>query len=486
MVRLGMITNKIDYKVYSNKPFAIWANSRIINERLSANSYNQDYLDFAKAKNIFNFKKVSDIAKVTAMIGWKGLTTDDYVDEDGVYLLRTVDIKNNYIDLENTVMAKREKVYEQPQIILKQGDIIFSKDGTLGITAIVPSHQNREMCVGSTLARIRLNSNLDNYYVCAVFMSKIVQVQIRYFTSGIAQPHITQEYINKLEVPIPSPEIQKYIGDKVRKAEELREKAKRLKKEAEDILAVELGFRNLQEKLCVYKEKFSWIKVKELRDRIDGEFYKTDFILNNEHIDALRNNGIQILRLKDIIDKGSYGILPSSDDYGKGEVVLLRSTNLKEFLIDDSDVIKVPEYYYKEKVQVNEGDILLEIKGQCYSGAIATELKNKTIVNGSIYKFSVNKGINNYYILAYLLSKSGKLQKRQNLANSIISYLSIDCINNLKVPVVSIEKQQIIGGKYKAYVEQMNKSKQLIQEAKQDVEDLIEGNFDVSKVKANN
>ncbi len=48
-----------------------------------------------------------------------------------------------------------------------------------------------------------------------------------------------------------------------------------------------------------------------------------------------------------------------------------------------------------------------------------------------------------------------------------------------------MEKQQIIGGKYKAYVEQMNKSKQLIQEAKQDVEDLIEGNFDMSKVKAN-
>ncbi len=70
---------------------------------------------------------MSDIAKVTAMIGWKGLTTDDYVDEDGVYLLRTVDIKDNYIDLENAVMAKREKVYEQPQIILKQGDIIFFK-----------------------------------------------------------------------------------------------------------------------------------------------------------------------------------------------------------------------------------------------------------------------------------------------------------------------------------------------------------------------
>jgi type I restriction enzyme S subunit len=79
------------------------------------------------------------------------------------------------------------------------------------------------------------------------------------------------------------------------------------------------------------------------------------------------------------------------------------------------------------------------------------------------------------------LSKSGQLQKQQNLANSIISYLSLDCINNLRIPVLSVEKQEIIGQKYKNYVEMEYKSKQLFQEAKNYVEDLIEGSFSMKK-----
>jgi hypothetical protein len=38
---------------------------------------------------------------------------------------------------------------------------------------------------------------------------------------------------------------------------------------------------------------------------------------------------------------------------------------------------------------------------------------------------------------------------------------------------------------YRRIIDNIYTSKKLIQEAKQDVEDLIEGNFDMSKVKAN-
>ena len=54
------------------------------------------------------------------------------------------------------------------------------------------------------------------------------------------------------------------------------------------------------------------------------------------------------------------------------------------------------------------------------------------------------------------------------------------------VPRINDNKEEIIANKIKLYIELLYQSKQLIQEAKQDVEDLIEGNFDMSKVKANN
>lgn len=457
-----------------------WVDSILLNDRIDAKNYKVEYLELQNKIISQTYFTLRDIIEDIN----NGFEVNRNYSDTGINYITVKDLKEFEIDYSGVKKINLHFSDVPAKGRLKEGDIIISRSGSIGIAKTI-TNNDVDSIISYDIMKLRVNNKIDRDYLTTYLNSNIGRKLIEQLSYGAVLKKIGQEEFLNLLISIPSPEIQKYIGDKVRKAEELREEAKRMRKEADEILKVELGFNILQVKLSVYKEKFSWIKTKELDDRMDGEFYKTDFILNNEHIDILKNNGVQVLRLKDIIDKGSYGILPSSDDYGKGEVVLLRSTNLKEFLIDASDVIKVPECYYKEKVQVNEGDILLEIKGQCYSGAIATELKNKTIVNGSIYKFSVKKGFNNYYILAYLLSKSGQLQKQQNLANSIISYLSIDCINNLNVPVISMEKQQIIGGKYKAYVEQMNKSKQLIQEAKQDVEDLIEGNFDMSKVRAN-
>ena len=484
MVRLGMITNKIDYKVYSNKPFAIWANSRIINERLSANSYNRDYLDFAKAKNTFNFKKVSDIAKVTAMIGWKGLTTDDYVDEDGVYLLRTVDIKDNYIDLENAVMAKREKVYEQPQIFLKQGDIIFSKDGTLGITAIVPRHQNKEMCVGSTLARIRLNSNLDNYYVCAAFMSKIVQAQIGYFTSGIAQPHITQEYINKLEIPIPSPEIQKYIGDKIRKAEELREEAKRLKKDAEEIFYEAIEIDKLNSKL-IKVTKFSWIKENQIEDRLDLKYNSPSIITIYEHFRKYKCS-----LLKDEF-KTISGYAFSSGDFDDmdGEKVI-KIGDISDFTIDTTSLTRVKiGTKVKERIRefsCNIQDLVYAMTGATI-GKVAMYIDNETVyINQRVACIKPKRNnIPTGYLLLYLNSDIGK-EISYSLSTGVAQpNIALEELNNIVIPQLANNIMDKIHHNVLNSLIKHKESKQLIQEAKQDVEDLIEGNFDMSKVKAN-
>ncbi len=476
-----MFIDKINYRVYSNKPFAIWTDSKIIDERLSANSYNQDYLNFRKGKSTFNLKKISGIAKVTAMIGWKGLTTDNYVNEDGVYLLRTVDIKDNFINLENAVMAEREKVYEQPQIILKQGDIIFSKDGTLGVTAIVPRHQNKEMCVGSTLARIRLNSKLDNYYVCAAFMSRIVQAQIRYFVSGITQPHITQEYINKLEIPIPSPEIQKYIGDKVRKAEELREEAKRLKKEAEEIINDSLNFRQLDLLYKGSKVKFKWISTNVLTDRTDGNYYEQKYV---ETINHIKRNSKKCITLNSIIDSIYTGKKPMYDEKGT-EAYFVESGNISSnFLeIDNKEKVDLSKYN-----QVLFGDLLIAKDGETI-GKIAINLINEIIIiNEHTYCVRLKEKYKYYSAYIYYLLINDYINPliRREATGSAQKGLNFSFAENIIIPIL---EEDIIINLYNLELRRCNniyKSKQLVQEAKQDVEDLIEGNFEMSKEKAKN
>ncbi|MEC2078586.1 hypothetical protein, partial [Metabacillus fastidiosus] len=108
----------------------------------------------------------------------------------------------------------------------------------------------------------------------------------------------------------------------------------------------------------------------------------------------------------------------------------------------------------------------------------------EAIVNGSIYKFSVKEEFNNFYVLAILQSLIGDLQKEKYGANSVISYLSLDVIQNLQIPVLDQSIQKEIGGKLKSYVLNQLEARSLIISAKYDIESLIEGTLDESKIES--
>lgn len=475
------------YIIANKSPEALWIDKDLLTNRIDNSYYRLQFIESDLNNKDIPKKLLKDILKSPLTdFGSFSLTKEIEYVREGIPYIRSSDFKEFFIEEENICYITEEvnKILSKSEVF--EGDILITKMGSdMGKAAYISKlpFSLGKCNSNATIAKVRVKDEFDKHYIVAYLNSKYAVNNVWRNAVGSVQPRVNLSDIENYIIAIPSPEIQKYIGNKVRKAEELREEAKILKKEAEDILSSELGSNKLNEKLNFHTEKYSWTKAQDLSNRIDGEFYKTEFVLNNEYLKGLNSQGIQVINLKNIILNGSYGILPSSSDYGKGEVELLRSTNIKEFLIDDSDVIKVSEDYYKDKVKICNGDILLEIKGQCYAGAVAENIRNKTIINGSIFKFSVKKEFNNYYVLGYLLSQSGQLQKKQNLANSIISYLSIACINELQIPILNKEKQDIIGEKYRRYVQTFIKSKELIKEAKQYVEDLIEGNFDMSKIK---
>jgi type I restriction enzyme S subunit len=141
------------------------------------------------------------LADVSAMIGWKGLTTEHYT-ETGPWLLRGVEIVNGVIDFDALVSVAQDKYDEQPQIHLEKGDVALSKDGTIGKAAVIPDLP-QQMAVGSTVARLRLREpkGINPYYLEHVLNHPVVQIQIASFATGMAQPHITQEWIEQLQIP---------------------------------------------------------------------------------------------------------------------------------------------------------------------------------------------------------------------------------------------------------------------------------------------
>lgn len=178
----------------------------------------------------FKCKQLDTLVDISAMIGWKGLTTEHYVDE-GPWLLRGVEYRDGYIDFDALVSVEQYKYDEQPQIHLTHKDIAMTKDGTIGKAIVVPK-LNKSMAAGSTIARLRIkNGTINPYYLEVVINHPVVQIQIQSFATGLAQPHITQEWIAQLIIPrVESAESE--IAKLVEKHHCLMERAHNLSKEA--------------------------------------------------------------------------------------------------------------------------------------------------------------------------------------------------------------------------------------------------------------
>ncbi|WP_232364150.1 restriction endonuclease subunit S domain-containing protein [Desulforapulum autotrophicum] len=146
-------------------------------------------------------EELSKLVSISAMIGWKGLTTE-YYQKTGPWLLRGIEFNDGVIETDKLVCIAEHKYLEQPQIHVREGDIAFSKDGTIGKAVVIPALTNR-MAVGSTVARLRIldNVEINPYYLQFILNHKSVQIQVKSFATGVAQPHITQEWIAQLIIP---------------------------------------------------------------------------------------------------------------------------------------------------------------------------------------------------------------------------------------------------------------------------------------------
>ena len=467
-----------------------WVDCKFINDRMDSSSYitqiNMGLFDLYKKESTdFQIKTLDDICnKIVDGPFGSDILEEDYV-EQGVPFIRVQNITEYGFEDSNLVFISEEANKRISRSECRPGDLVFTKTGRLG-TVCVLNNEYSNYNIRGDLAKLQLKSQIDPYYVMSYLNSNFGTKITNSYSSGSTRGRILISNIKKIVIPIPSPEIQKYIGDKVRKAEELREEAKRLKKEAEEILNRELNLNKLEESLkSSINSKHNWITSMDINDRIDSYYYKRRYILVNQHL-----NDYECIQIRDIASV-DYGYMPTEDyaDENNG-VPLIRVTNMiGNLLLDLSDLkyisksINIPDDKY-----VDDGDILVV---QCGNTTGKIALMTKEVENYLYPSFCLriklkNKSINNKY-LALLMEMSIIQEQIWQSASysSVRPNTTKPAIENIRIPLIEKQKQEDVGALVEKYIDNIYQSKQLILEAKQDVEDLIEGNFDMSKVKAN-
>ena len=90
----------------------------------------------------WNIKRIKYLARLKGRIGWQGLTSDEYTDV-GPFLITGVDFSDGGINWESCVHITEERWAEAPEIHIKNGDLLITKDGTVGKVAIVENLQGK-------------------------------------------------------------------------------------------------------------------------------------------------------------------------------------------------------------------------------------------------------------------------------------------------------------------------------------------------------
>jgi type I restriction enzyme S subunit len=87
-------------------------------------------------------KKLKYLADIRGRIGWRTLTTEDYVDEGPILLgVRNI-LSNNHLSFEDLTHIPVEKYDESPEIKVQENDILLAKTGaTIGKSCVVPKNE---------------------------------------------------------------------------------------------------------------------------------------------------------------------------------------------------------------------------------------------------------------------------------------------------------------------------------------------------------
>ncbi|ABN52376.1 restriction modification system DNA specificity domain-containing protein [Acetivibrio thermocellus ATCC 27405] len=472
-----MINNVLVWK----QPNISWIHPINIDNSINANNFNFDYLDTLNKLRSSNLKilELRDIAdKISDGPFGSQLKVEEYK-EQGFPVYRVKNIIDTQILDDDIVYIDAKKQQQLKRSEVLPGDVLITKAGRIGSAAVVPSKFGNGN-ITSHLVLVRLKKTINNYYLVAYLECKYGKVITGRESYKSTRPELTKNEIGNVIIPIPSPEIQKYIGDKVRKAEELREEAKRLKKEAETFLYEMIQLKPLND---FDKDMFSFVNSNYIdSERLDSEYYKTKYITLEKLLKSKK-----VTSFKDIIIESKYGASVPAD-YTMVGIPFIRGNNLTDNEINIDDIVYLNKKL-KDEVKdhhVNTGDILITRSGTVGISAVVDEKCDGFSFGSFMIKLRIDMRIwNPYYIAAFLNSFWGKWQIERLQNGAVQQNINLQEIGRIIIPIISKENQDKIEELIKNYINKKRQSKQLIQEAKQDVEDLIEGNFDMSKVKAN-
>lgn len=426
--------------------------------RMDAEYYQPEYLQIAE--QLKGAKKVADL---TSDIRY-GLYVEPEYQNKGVNFIRALNLSDFCISGE-ILKIKEQKVPSAYKLKIGDSLIVRSGANTGNVGLIYP--RLKDSTFGSYTIRLRFDK--INPFFAAIFLNtKYGILQTRRLQTGMAQPNLNIPNIKEIRVPAISNEQQKKIEKICLEIEETRKQSESLYSQAENLLLEELGLKDFK----IEDEIYNIVNLSEVKeaDRVDAEYFQVKY---DKLIEKIKKHKAK--KLSDLISIKK-GIEPGGEEYQDNGKPFIRVSNLSKFGINNNNQKYLSEEFYqklKKDFEPQMDEILLT-KDATPGIAWAVKEKIEGIISGGILRLKIKSEIESEYLALIINSIVGQMQAERDTGGSIIIHWRPEQIKNCLIPILPKPTQQKIADLVQRSHQSRKEAKELLEEAKNKVENLIE------------
>lgn len=145
-------------------------------------------------------------------IGWQGLKADEFI-EAGPYLVTGTDFENGKVNWNTCYHISQERYDEAPEIHVEIGDLLITKDGTVGKVAYIDEKPDQVSLNSHLLIMRPLNNNYSNRFLFWTIQSSVFKKFFGLTQNGTIMASLSQEKINDFVYVMPDIDEQEKIAN---------------------------------------------------------------------------------------------------------------------------------------------------------------------------------------------------------------------------------------------------------------------------------
>lgn len=382
----------------------------------------------------WNIKRVKYLASLKGRIGWQGLTSDEYIDE-GPYLITGIDFQNGGIDWNNCVHISEERWAEAPEIHIQNGDLLITKDGTVGKVAIVSGLEGKAS-LNSGVLLIRTHSDFDKRFLFWVLQSEEFWTWFRLKNAGNSTIiHLYQGDFAEFSYTFPNVTEQRAIADF-------------LDAQCSKIDSIIADIEKQIETLQKYKKSLITEAVTKGLDRSvpmkESGIVWIGNVPEHWHLKRLK---FMLENSSDSMKVGPFGSALSGSDFtDEGKWVYNQRVVLDKNFSENTTFISEEKYREMQGFSVYPGDILITTRGTIGKVAIVPEGAQEGILHPCIIKFRVDKEMMMPELLELIFNESDFVKDQFTLMSNAttIEVIYSYSLKDIILPVIPAEEQKKI------------------------------------------